>query len=405
MKRTFSLIILLLMVHAIFAVNVTIAPYNGAFNVSMSSDVYQGGSGGWAGNASYPLTDDKTQYKNEEMIALAGFGGLTWEQINYGHIKISVSCPNGFYFVSQSNPAFRRPFELELVWTAQKSYGSQIKFPTETYNIRISENMPEKEIPAIFNRQEQWGTVGGNLWCDIILVLPFDDMDVNTDTLTANSKQYPLIPANDYTALVSITVEFVETGESDTITIPFFGYYSRDEKTQESTCSMFVDPYAKAARLDIQNDRGKWIPVGSIDFLMSAGAGKTLAETPRIFASSSRNPEEPSPGRFQLVHEDVTYDTPLTQTNRIYYDVRINRASGTGTQSYTFDGTDNLDSCKNDDSFGISPGSETGGFNHTNPITYYTYDGEIEVMMEGGTNIMAAGSYQSSIFIHVVTES
>ena len=213
-------------------------------------------------------------------------------------------------------------------------------------------------------------------------------------------------------------------GQIKSVTIPFSGFYEKGNTTKEtSVCSLLVNPYSTAAHLSITQDRGTWVPVGSLDFMLSTASNSNTIN-PVIFASSSSNPEAISADEFRLVHESTTFNTPLTKTNSIGFDVRIrNLNADGGTSSYIFDGTatqksvtgklDNLtygtDSGKNQypssgDWGGIVPAKIYSVLQHDNDNdkSYYRYNGEIEVMMDPGTNVMLEGRYTGTVYIHVI---
>ena len=54
--------------------------------------------------------------------------------------------------------------------------------------------------------------------------------------------------------------------------------------------------------------------------------------------------------------------------------------------------------------YGIVPEKEAAKLNHTNQMDYYSYAGVVEVMLEPGTNVMYAGRYSGTVYIHVVAD-
>ena len=485
------------------AFTMDIAPYEGAFGVPLGSTAYDGGDNGF-GDVPEDVPDnvvvdennpntDEGKYNDSEIVAIAEFQDIKGSDITaYGQeVKITVSCPNGMFFVSQSNSAFRFPFELQLIWTDQTGYEYDVyqrtrvstgdewiiwdegewsnwtKYRTEVrdsnvqnkqwyidrnYNNFIKDTYPDVDLPfrsEAFQTIDELDSLAGNpngswnnagtkytetqesairvgfdsmdLWADIVLVLPGSVNTVN-DTVTYNNVVYPLIEADDYTALVTITMEY--GGQIKSITIPFSGFYEKgNTDKEESVCSLLVNPYSTAAHLSIAEDRGTWVPVGSLDFMLST-ATNTNTTKPVIFASSSSNPEADTADEFRLVHESATFNTPLTRTNSIGFDVRIrNLNADGGTSSYIFDGTATLQSVTNKLNNGPSYGTDSG--NNQYPLSedwggivpakiyskldhdideksYYLYNGEIEVMMDPGTNVMLEGRYTGTVYIHVI---
>ena len=498
MKKKILLSTLLILITSLplMAFTMDIAPYEGAFGVPLGSPAYDGGDNGFE-DATGPNANSG-KYSDSEIVAIAEFQDIKESDVaTYGQeVKITVSCPDGMFFVSQSNPAFKFPFELQLIWTDDSRYDvitwEQRKEQYQDFDLGWYDNgtfgpwsineeygdtddpgqekdwykkndkngkvdNDHPEIKTEFNKKisidpnsnsnvEITGTRDGNysydypyryryfynqtktysldemdLWADIVLVLP-GTVNTANDTVTYNNVVYPLIEADDYTALVTITMEY--GGQIKSITIPFSGFYEKDNTVkEESVCSLLVDPYSTSAHLNIEQDRGKWIPVGSLDFMLST-ASSSNTTNPVIFASSSSNPAT-SADEFRLVHESATFNTPLTQTNSIGFDVRIrNLNADGGTASYIFDGTatlksvsdklDNLtyvtDSGNNQypssgDWGGIVPAKIYSKLQHDNAEkSYYLYNGEIEVMMDPGTNVMLEGRYTGTVYIHVIAD-
>ena len=499
MKKKILLSTLLILITSLplMAFTMEIAPYEGAFGVPLGSPAYDGGDNGFE-DATGPNAN-AGKYSDSEIVAIAEFQDIKESDVTtYGQeVKITVSCPDGMFFVSQSNPAFKFPFELQLIWTDDSRYDvitwEQRKEQYQDYDLewydngtfgpwsineeygdtddpgqekewykingkngKVDNDHPERKTefykkisidPNSNSNVEITGTRDGNysydypyryryfynqtetyslaemdLWADIVLVLP-GTVNTANDTVTYNNVVYPLIEADDYTALVTITMEY--GGQIKSITIPFSGFYEKDNTVkEESVCSLLVDPYSTAAHLNIEQDRGKWIPVGSLDFMLST-ATNTNTKNPVIFASSNRDPEAINADEFRLVHESATFNTPLTQTNSIGFDVRIrNLNADGGTASYIFDGTATLksvadklgnltygtDSGNNQypssgDWGGIVPAKIYSKLQHDNAEkSYYLYNGEIEVMMDPGTNVMLEGRYTGTVYIHVIAD-
>ena len=440
-----------------------IVPFEGSFDVPLANEYYKAnedGSWNYDGSGSafsgdsvdeHGVCTTPGKYSNAEIVAIAELQRVTKEDLEkYKDVTVTVSCPNGMFFVSQSNPAFKFPFELQLFWkdAAYCDYEEQewvyhsfldqgYEWPNpETWEIKslssqeathykeenepVSNQDPETTITIrdglgsyetegenLLGCQWKRQNIGLDLWADIVLVLPGTVNELN-DTVTYNNVVYPLIEADDYTALVTITMEY--GGKSKSITIPFSGSYDRDDsQPKESTCSLLVNPYSTAAHLSITEDRGSWVPVGSLDFMLSTaaitGSTKKLS-APIIFASSSNDPETGAADDFRLVHESVKFNTPLTQTNSIGFDVRIrNLNADGGTSSCVFDGTATEDKVVNGSVSAIKPAKVEATLDHnTDDRSYYLYNGEIEVMMDPGTNVMLEGRYTGTVYIHVIAD-
>ncbi len=426
-----AFILIIISLEHLAAVYLEVAPFNGAYGVSMSNEFYTGGDYKGTDESGF---DDAKHYSNNELIAVGGLQDLSESDYeNFGNeLKISVSCPNGLYFVSQSNPAFRRPFELLLVWTDQRSYTHQKWAGWGVYKSEEKTDNQYKEYgksyvselnPATYGKMrdwilqddysESWGYGDKytdqelDFWCDIVLVLP-GELIPGTDIIEAEDEygrlvQYPLIEAADYTALVTITFEYGDLPPKS-ITIPFSGYYERNNTVKkEGVCSMLIEPTAAAAQLSITRDRGSWVTVGTLEFMQSTF--ESPLSKPVIFASSSPDPKFKE-DKFRMVHESVAFNTPLTSTNSIGYKVRIRNTGSTGTGSYEFYGDESIDNVINSGygSFGIVPEVTPAKMQHSNTMDYYSYSGDIDVMLDAGSNFMKAGRYSGTVYIHVVAD-
>lgn len=434
-----AFILIIIALEHLAAVYLEVAPYNGAYGVAMANPYYKGGDYEDKNSADF---DDATDYSNDELIAIGGFVELTKEEYDSIYrnepLKVSVSCPNGLYFVSQSNPAFKRPFELELVWKDQLFYefsqlyliggwgdwksGQSSQYEGYSRDIISGDAAdPYEKVMHSFDAKEdgiQWE--GGEyrdtefrnqtktLWCDILLKLP-GELIPGTDIIEAEDEygrlvQYPLIEADDYTALVTITFEYGDLPPKS-ITIPFSGYYERNNIVKkEGVCSMLIEPTAAAAQLSITRDRGSWVTVGTLEFMQSTF--ESPLSKPVIFASSSPDPEFKD-DKFRMVHESVAFNTPLTSTNSIGYKVRIRNTGSTGTGSYEFYGDESIDNVINSGygSFGIVPEVTPAKMQHAGiSMDFYSYSGDIDVMLDAGSNFMKAGRYSGTVYIHVVAD-
>lgn len=409
-------------------------------------------------------------YTNAEMVALGGIYNLKpYEgESNPANmddpITISISCPNGFYLVSQSNPEYKRPFRLVLNQTsAAGGVVSKPKYYESGYYYE-GDKVPE-DIPPIgpkhgrgdqkvfrepledklyfdykaaqsanadladYSLEEiivgkKLSTNGGGpeqirvycgFWFDLVLDLP-GEYDPLTESITYQSIKYPLIEADDYSALVTITISYPDE-PIKTVTIPFSGYYRRSEVNVDATASLVVDAYPAAAHLSIEQDRGLWVPVGKLDFMSFSGSpGDDIPQNtwsnPVIFISSSSTPSSNTGGEFKLVHSNVRYDTPLTQANSIGFSVRVRALnSGTGTPVAIFEGGDCMDTIASGKTEGIlvnktesieeADGGDRMGHMFSS-LSYYSYSGEIDVMLDSGTNIMNEGVYRGTMYIHVI---
>ena len=463
MKRAIiSTLIIIFSALSVFAASIQVAPYSGAYGVPMASPYYTGKTwGDKYGNSKdqylndQGVFDDANYYSEDEIIAIGAVENITRAEFENGlnneEFSVSVSCPNGLYFVSQSNPAFKRPFELMLVFKSSHMYekreGLRHIFTTHIewgdWYLGQEQNddyevgyISQENNPGFSAKLKPWGedkkdddwyqaAVGthyveyrnqhANFWVDIILVLP-GQIKSGTDTLVVEKNgrttEYPLIEADDYTATVTLTFKYGSLEKP--ITIPFSGYYERGQyEKEEDACSLLVEPNSNAAHLSISRDRGSWVTVGDLQFMMSTfrpnGSTTPKRYDPVIFASSSSDPFDTNASEFRMVHSSVTFNTPLTNTNSIPFDVRIQRTGTSGTANFIFDGTGSVSDVEQAATsgsydFGIWPDCIPAKIEHSDfQMDYYGYEGEIAVMMDGGNNIMKPGRYTGTVYIHVVS--
>lgn len=408
------------------------APMPGAFGVPLANSNYQGGS--------YDSTENQPKtYDEKEIIAVIGNYNVPVSQRENASLTISISNPSGMYFVSQSNPAFKRPFEVQLSFSSTYTKTDNSYLAHLRYNEpRLSESNPTftTTIKEIFEKNNETLLSEDirryGIWCDVVLILP-GTVDPDTDTLKAPNSQgvevsYPLVPADDYTAMVTISyiysdgnTENTRTGE---ITIPFSGYYDRtDNKVRENTVNMYVNPNANAARLSIERDHSTWVDVGLVEMRSISYKRMEIDENkneiiipvgskgvPKIFASSSRNPYALNPEKFVLLHDSVTINTPVNSMNSIGYKVRLTDLDN--NSHVEFDGTDSVKSTMTDDESSNANWISVSEIKIESPpeAKYYEYNlfdysGRIEVMIDDpGSIVMAPGRYTGNVYLHLVME-
>lgn len=432
MKKISLAIILLILISAfsLSAASVKLAPYTGAYGVNMASDRYQGDkhngkSYAWAPKSikkggisevanfvrpEITADESKSDYTDDHMVAIGGLYGISDRDSNDTYYTITASCPNGFYFRSQTNPNFIRRFELIIV----ARYSDSVHDYTNDVV-----NLAESGQAETFHYKGS----GSDIWFDLALALPFDGTNppvAGTNYIVDQGIRYPLVQADDYTALVTLTIQGYENGKlvgTESITIPFSGYYDGqiDGKEYERVSLMFT-PSGNAANLNIEQHAGTPMPVGSIDFLLEATnevympslnipAGLADNDYVRIFLSSSSEAADSGASEFRFVADSTGPNTPLTNYNSIGYTVTVMGDEGEGgTGSRTFRGNDHI--------------TQSGGITNDNAIIplrhdvnvsrdrdFYTYTGDIYVTIDEPETIMVPGSYSSRVYIHVVTDA
>ena len=112
----------------------SIIPYLGGMDVNLGSLQYgpHDVSVEWKENVNYRPNKDgiSSYYKNEHIIAIGGVGNIeinrvtTIEELGLDNVyipkdgvslRVQATCDTNFEFVSQSNPIYRRPFEIEII--------------------------------------------------------------------------------------------------------------------------------------------------------------------------------------------------------------------------------------------------------------------------------------------------
>ena len=361
-------------------------------------------------------------------------------EIDKDSIKLSVTatCDSDFEFVSQSNPIYRRPFNIEII--PRVSVGGQI-ITEYIRTLGPSENIVTIEVPDSVADN----SVISMIAADMVIVLPYDYSKYSSDGgyfsggLTYNNATYTLADLSDYTAVVTleVTISFnysyiqnyqeVNSSYSDTrvMTIPFSGYYSSSDfqdKLEESI-SLFVSPTSEAANLNLEN-QGQWITVGNLNFLYVGGTN--IPGTPNanddivsIFLSASPYPDVQSSSSFRMVHEEAT--DIITNRNSLGFDARIVGSgsdyndislSTNGSNSVEFDGLAFTGNIMHRNNAGDLEGEKdvvatlcNYGYLSNVPTSrhFHTFEGDIQIRFNN-SQMLNAGIYRSYIYVHAVTE-
>lgn len=461
--------------------NFTLIPYSGGVGVNLGSMNYgphksDVGWSQWEGtgetNEFYIDPDGEfysPKYSNAHIVALGGAYNIplngkgtfvSWDgstpipsdaHIEPSGIRLEVNafCDTDFEFVSQSNPIYRRPFQIEILPRMKTSGDAGDKEGdydgpyTETVHTldsdskRILIDLPAKSVSAV-NLNDNYLLM---IAADMVLVLPYDYSKPDggyfsgglsfgdADGLTYKNATYTLANLNDYTAVVTLqltlTIEYKDSKESNevktytdtrSLTIPFSGYYSSigDGSKKGDSISLFVQSTENAANLNLER-QGEWITVGNIQFLYNSKALNNTQneDIVRIFLSSSPFPDVQG-SEFRMVHEDAT--NILTNTNSLGFDARI---VGTGSNSgdislkraganeVSFDGmaytgntgvNGSYDSVKTVHNQGMLNNNTTNSYRH-----FHTFEGDIDIRFDS-SGMMDAGIYRGYIYVHAVTE-
>ena len=352
-------------------------------------------------------------YTDEHMIAVGGVANIEIEHStsiksiglsnvyipkNGVSLTVQATCNSNFEFVSQSNPIYRRPFEIEIIPRARTTTGREENvydttnpYTKDVYRLNAGNNECVIDLSTSSESTNFVDNVSGDyritmLAADIVLVLPYDyakdDGGYFVGGLQYGNATYALADLSDYTAVVTLSMtlrinyyygapygELHTYEESRSITIPFTGYYSSNAGHEitaptDDSISLYVNATNNAANLNL-SEQGDWITVANIQFLYNqsdfVGKGSPSGTSPslilnsnsdvvRIFLSASPHPEIKSSSSFRLVHEHAT--SVITNTNSLGFVARI-RGTGensgdvslkTNSNIVEFDGLANIES-------------------------------------------------------------
>ena len=401
-------------------------PQRGGFGIDMASTNYN--LNFETGRHEGILYDIK--YKDEHIIALGG----VWDMTGDEHSKpmtVTITCPNGFYFESISNPGARRPFKVYAI--VKESYSNtQGASGTNTNKFEYVYELEEgtNSISHTYD-YETWAGYEF-MWFDLVLSLPYDDNPSTSSNSYVSSdgrmyydgRAYNLIEADDYSAIITVRVEW--NGKIAETTIPLGGYYSKNITSIDTTTSLSVRPMASASNLSIETMQGRVVDIANINF-MAIGTlreekytdwgwdgpiyklfdiTRTYQNQPNyyMFLSSSRNPFEQDVDGFRLVRVNRGYsESPYTE-DYISYDLRlttnVSSKDGTGGSYVDFDGTDyvstNVPTKAIDIPFKAYEG--TGAL-----VRYAQFDGTVSIIMDQKSTPMNAGIYEDEVYVHIVS--
>ncbi len=445
MKRIPAILILsIVLIPAVFAADgptsLVVLPYDGISGIPLGSNYYDSDVGGtWAsglpsGTKYTPgtSTTDRANYTDTEMLGIIMFLNSGTTVSMKGTITVTITCPNGFYLQSQSNPNYKRPFEIMLFdsWNSKGSKGTKISEAEPTKTITLSSVVTDST------------SNNAQIHFDVVLRLP-GTVNYDTDECEKDGILFPLSELDDYSAVVTFNVRYEpESGYGDplekTVTIPFSGFYESSNETtaQKQAVSMSIVLNSEASNIDIKNKLGKTINIGSIYYNMMVGTDsdyKRVTSTTNnaaIFFSSSSDPYDTKATKFALVKDDVGAADALTSLNSIGFKLKV--TSYEDSSSVTFDGTTYFVSPEGSgtsmSTVDGSPGdrkkstqvitsteyiipylyreymkSKPDGWSITESRTYFYYSGSIELIMDDNVVTMQSGRYIETVYVHVMS--
>lgn len=502
MKKVLMIILLsLLLISSVFSVQIRINPYGNFANIDMASTNYKAISDDFSipdngvissSNSEKPLWVEITNgdisvengtYTNFQMIGMGFLDGMksevdyyaTWHRgiSNRGYefalikpITITITCPYGYNFVSQGSPEYKRPFKLVLsgmVADNNNNGDNNNRFSFVFDETHQSYTITPEMFKTIIPSSRRFDNESMYIWFDLVLVLPGEVS--NTGNLDINGNNYPLKNTDDYAAVVTFSVKI--DGESNSMTIPFSGYYFSQGKEAKNFVSLSISPTARASNINLNTEAGIPLKVADIMFMMDVtpinektgyalydtnngfDKNKTFEDVEKIlkgenkytniqiFFSANNAPGIPDSEGFKLVHTSVNADAPKTNYNSASFKVITEAKPGRslihrkdtevvvagemgGLETIEFDGKDfafesggtttvyntnvnNEGTSIKPDLFVFSPRSN---FDSKSVRYYYAWEGEIYVEVDSNIQpeIMLAGRYLSTIYVHVVAD-
>lgn len=435
-KLSVILVLSLIAISAVLAaVNVDtliIVPYDGISGIPVGSNYYDSDtSGTWAygspegekcSKENDSSTASRSNYTDTEMLGIimflkSGDGNSNNVQMD-GKITVTVTCANGFYLQSQSNPNYKRPFEITLFdsWNKTGAKGHKVSESEPTFTVELN-NVTGSD----WNNKQ--------IHFDVCIRLP-GTVDYTTNECTKDGIIYPLSVLEDYSAIVTFNVKYEpdkgygNTIES-TVTLPFSGFYESNEDTKykNGAVSMSIVLNSDAYNIDIKNKIGQTVSLGSIYYTMMVG--KDTSSTPyntAIFLSSSANAEDKTATKFALVKDDLKATDAHTALNSIGFKIKVTSYEDTSS-SVTFDGTTYFDKSLAPSKISTVSGSPGDRKKATQTLTstdyiipnlyteymasgnrsYFYYSGSMELELDDNVITMLEGRYTETVYVHVMS--
>ncbi len=380
-------------------------------------------------------TERADRYTDKNMVMLGGYSGKKGStniadlknKLTGGTVNISVSTDSGaMELVSQSNSAYRWPFEF---WLVVKTSNSEAAGDNKTVSIfKVDDpNMTFKSDPIAFNAGDDASTNGCVVFFDMIIAFPIDENSFNESNMTFKSlkgRTYYVAEKDDYGAMVTVTMTLqdkdgIPLGSGISLTVPFSGFYLKNSSATptESLASLSVLLNAAASTLDLATENNRYIKIGDVDLM--ANYFKTGATAPNhvhLFLSSSPNPNisgenfkfikvgetiptvaNSLPFRLILVGEDGYYedDTSISQ-QRVDFDGTLKSpASSVITEE---EHKKYVTAEKFVPNVYSAPGNQ-------GKITYFQYSGDLYIETDKVvTGQLVSGVYQEDVYVHVFSD-
>lgn len=431
-----------------------IAPYGG-INVNLDAPV------SWRNPVPTQTIESKDSgnvFSDDQIIVIGGIDNLRiyreWLSIvneveEYG-ILVSFDSESSegeyFWFTKQSDPEFRRPFQIqltgrivddglhgELVGDQYSDYGVISSAVEEVFEATTSRGFLQG-IGDFFDIIFTGSTINYSVLYEFGIILPGD---ITNGILTLDDgTTYPIATGDDYSAEITVTAQLVDIssgvnnpkriGNERTFVLPISGYYDPrfgdgEASGDDVSASLYVNTSARAANIDLIHDRGNAIDIASIDFsIFNLSDSFTSGEYDKsvfLFLSSSSNPFDTEAREFRFVQDGVGFGDAITESNSIGYTITVIPSSDTVNhdssgliKTITFDGTDYLTAD------GSHPTEEKrvytahydeklGELASGRTVHWHSYSGDVKLSLEQNhTTLMNAGAYKSTVYVHVVTD-
>lgn len=417
MKRlTIISILLILAMSSLSSVNITnisVAPKEGSFNINMTADYYpdrasvigEGSNNNLSFGSRTGTTTSVTKYNDINMVSIAEFVYEDLDTTNDEiYFSIEVKTATGdFEFVSQSDSTYSRPFKLYMVGKYRET-GRHSANTLGSYEI-MNNFADRKLIPSNYE--------DGIIWFDIILALPGTWVKEG-EILNYNGKNYFLAEKNDYAALFTVIVTLTDKNgnilKTASASYPCTGYVDTSSTAHNDSFSMMVTPAPASKNIQLSKT-GAAQKIADISFTYGVNRDESNGTTPNgnpvVFISSSNNPYNADAEQFRFVQSNS--GSFLTSRNSITYEVTaLNEA-----KRIVFDGTDYMDASGNvanqlplvsKSQYFESDYTVIFIFGSQQDFTqsWYDYQGELYLTLDSHPDIMNAGRYESSVFIHIM---
>ena len=268
--------------------------------------------------------------------------------------------------------------------------------------------------------------------------LTFENVDDSDSSL--KGKSYTLMPGEDYSAEITVTVQVegpTSSPQSVTYVIPFSGYYDPtlepgQSYSEEVSSSLSVNILPAASAIDLINNQGDTLDIAEISYgIYNLKSDYVVDDDILLFLSASPNPFVGNQNGFRFIHESAI-DNPnavINSTNSLGYTItsKFNPAPGeteTSTASnngsrpsdVTYDGTSWIDISDTTGHLNSDNGAQAIETVHhsqshkyasiSNPH-WHTYRGLLQLQLDSlpsSIDALQQGYYRSNIYVHVVVD-